>query len=269
MVAIYARISVRHQDRKDLSIQNQIAICKKYTGDQKECQVFADYGYSGKDFERPGFKRMMKEVYRGKIQCILVKDLSRLGRDYLLVGEYLEKIFPTHRVRFIAISEGYDSENILCSTNQYTIKNLLNEWYRRDISQKVFLVKAQQKQNGNYMGSHPRYGYQIKKKGNQRILWPCAAIGVRFAVCFLLVRGYSSSKIALWLSINRINTPAEYEKSGRLFRMGDAIQTTQKIIDIQAIDDIQQSEQKNSCYIGGTNKIWGSATVRKMGQQGV
>lgn len=240
MIAIYARVSVRHRNKKDLSIANQVTICKKYLGKEQEYLVYEDCGYSGKDFKRPGFQRMLEDVYAGRVQCILVKDLSRLGREYIQVGGYLEKTFPRYQVRVIAVNDGYDSDKSLQSTNPFVIKNLLNEWYRRDISQKVSMVKKQQKDAGNYMGSHARYGYDIVIQKGKRVLRPNACIGVRFAVCVLLKNGYSSAQVALWLAQKRVNPPREYEHTRQVYSRGNA-----------------------DC------KKWNAASVRKMGQQGV
>ena len=142
-VGIYARISVEHAEEPSDSIANQteliMSYIKKLGGQYRVYGVYTDRGVSGTTFERAGFLRLLDDVSRGMVNCIMVKDLSRLGRNYIETGNYLEKLFPDLGVRFIAVADGYDTgasgfENDNLSMN---IKNLVNELYARDISQKV------------------------------------------------------------------------------------------------------------------------------------
>ena len=215
--AIYARISVRHLKRKEGSIQSQIQCCKswiiKEMPKETAYQVYVDEGYSGKDFFRPAWQQLIRDCQNGKINCLLVRDLSRMGRDYLQVGEYMERFFPGHQIRLVAIANRYDSDRYDCYFGTYALKNFFNEWYRKDIAGKVSLVKAEQKKEGSFLGSHARYGYTIVSYRQKRILVANETIIIRFIICFLSVRGYRSTQIVSWLYRHRVSTPSEYEKT--------------------------------------------------------
>lgn len=243
ITAIYARISVKHEERKEDSIQNQIQYCKCWMQAEqtKETtyQVYTDEGYSGKNFLRPAWQQLIKDCRDGKICCLLIKDFSRMGREYLQMGEYIERFFPSHHIRLIVIGDRYDSEQYDCHFGTYALKNFFNEWYRKDISRKVRLVKEEQKKEGSFLGSRARYGYTIVSYQQKRRLIANEAIIVRFSICFLALRGYSSTQIVQWLDRHRIAAPAEYEKTGNLI------------------------------HKEGRIKHWNDAVVRKIIKQGI
>ncbi len=173
-VALYMRLSREDDDVKDESnsITNQR---KLLLGFLKKKQEFADSptvqyvddGYSGTGFDRPGFVEMMDGVKKGKIQCVIVKDFSRFGRDYIELGDYIEHIFPFMQVRFIAINDGYDSEEYKGKTPDIDIpfRNLAYSLYSQDISDKIKSSLAVRRKKGLYVGSIPLYGYQRDKEG--------------------------------------------------------------------------------------------------------
>lgn len=143
---IYARVSVKHYNNKDFTIENQVLVARKYIEENKmECMgVYSDKGFSGMDFERPAWKRLVKDISGNKLDVVVVKDFSRLGRNYIVTGEYIEKIFPEYGIRFVAVTEGYDSKY---GTEGFTmgLKNIINEWYARESGRKVSIVKQHQK----------------------------------------------------------------------------------------------------------------------------
>lgn len=173
-VALYMRLSREDDDVKDESnsISNQR---KLLLGFLKKKQEFADSpivqyiddGYSGTGFERPGFVEMMDGVKKGKIQCVIVKDFSRFGRDYIELGDYIEHIFPFMQVRFIAVNDGYDSEEYKGKTPDIDVpfRNLAYSLYSQDISDKIKSSLAVRRKKGLYVGSIPLYGYQRDKEG--------------------------------------------------------------------------------------------------------
>lgn len=173
-VALYMRLSREDNDVKDESnsISNQR---KLLLGFLKKKQEFADSlivqyvddGYSGTGFERPGFVEMMDGVKKGKIQCVIVKDFSRFGRDYIELGDYIEHIFPFMQVRFIAVNDGYDSEEYKGKTPDIDVpfRNLAYSLYSQDISDKIKSSLAVRRKKGLYIGSIPLYGYQRDKEG--------------------------------------------------------------------------------------------------------
>ncbi|GFI17705.1 hypothetical protein IMSAGC009_02877 [Lachnospiraceae bacterium] len=173
-VALYMRLSREDDDVKDESnsITNQR---KLLLGFLKKKQEFADSptvqyvddGYSGTVFDRPGFVEMMDGVKKGKIQCVIVKDFSRFGRDYIELGDYIEHIFPFMQVRFIAVNDGYDSEEYKGKTPDIDVpfRNLAYSLYSQDISDKIKSSLAVRRKKGLYVGSIPLYGYQRGKEG--------------------------------------------------------------------------------------------------------
>ena len=171
--AVYARLSnedVRKKDKQNQvpsitsTIENQILLVRNYIESKPYlnlCGIYVDNGQTGTNFERGGFQSMMEAVKCGKIDCIVVKDLSRLGRDYIETGNYLEKVFPFLGVRFISINDGYDSYNSAGNGSNLTIilKNLMNDIYARDISKKIKSVAAMKHRKGAFSGNYAPYGY--------------------------------------------------------------------------------------------------------------
>lgn len=168
--AVYVRLSIENSGKDDDgdSIENQTSICKEYIAEHPDLKLFdiyEDNGKKGTHFDRPEFQRMMEDVRGGKVQCILVKDLSRFGRDYIEAGQYLEKIFPFLGVRFISITDGYDS---LTSDDaegalMIPLKNMMNDVYAKDISRKIITSFRARQEKGEYLPAFPPYGY-VKSK---------------------------------------------------------------------------------------------------------
>jgi DNA invertase Pin-like site-specific DNA recombinase len=170
---IYARISVKKESRKEESIRHQILLARDWIlqqPDVEEYRCYTDSGYTGTNFCRPAFQEMMEDARHQNIQCIICKDASRLGRNYLEVGEYMEQIFPSLGIRFVCISEGYDSAREMPGSLGMNLRNLMYQWYAKDIGRKVRLVKQQKKQRGEYLGSRPPYGYCIVYEKGKRLL---------------------------------------------------------------------------------------------------
>ena len=213
ITALYCRLSQDDMlQGESNSITNQKAILKKYADDNGfgNTVYYVDDGVSGTTFERDGFKAMMADIEAGKVAVVITKDLSRLGRDYLKTGEYIEIIFPDYDVRYIAINDGVDtfkSENELMA-----FKNIFNDWYARDTSKKIRAVFKAKGQSGKHL-SNPIYGY--KRSETDKNLWVIdedAAEVVRkiFRFC---IEGYGPSKIARILTQEGIPTPTAYALS--------------------------------------------------------
>lgn len=163
--ALYIRLSVEFNGRRGDSLETQQQIMEAYLAlcpDIEITAVYTDNGTTGRTFEREAFQQMLDDVERGKINCIVVKDLSRLGRNAIDSGYYIEKYFPLHQVRFIAVNDQYDSENKENSGNHLIVplKNMINEAYAADISKKVKAQQRQAMQDGAFVGSRPPYGYK-------------------------------------------------------------------------------------------------------------
>ena len=164
--AIYARLSVENSGKDDdgNSLQNQIAVCKDYLDGcphLRLTEVYSDNGRTGTVFDRPAWNRLMDDVRTGKVQCIVVRDLSRFGRDYVETGNYLEKIFPALGTRFISVKENFD--NFTCGNAMeslsVSLQNLVNAMYSRDISKKVSTALRAQMETGMFRNRNLPYGY--------------------------------------------------------------------------------------------------------------
>ena len=161
--AIYARLSIEDNGIQGDSIENQIEMIEKYISGCQDLEVvhtFVDNGETGTNFERPAFSDMMEAVKNGSINCIVVKDLSRFGRNYLETGNYLEKIFPYLGIRFISVNDHFDSlHGGKSDTLLVPLKSILHDTYAKDISRKVSSAIDIKKKSGKFMGKIPPYGY--------------------------------------------------------------------------------------------------------------
>ena len=168
--AIYVRLSIENSGKDDDgdSIANQISFCKAYLAEHADLKLYGlyeDNGEKGTNFDRPEFKRMMDDIRSGNVKCVLVKDLSRFGRDYIEAGEYLEKIFPFMGIRFISITDGYDS--LTCDDAEgalmIPLKNMINDVYAKDISRKIITSFRARQEKGEFLPAFAPYGY-VKSK---------------------------------------------------------------------------------------------------------
>ena len=215
ITALYCRLSRDDELQGDSnSIRNQKAILQKYADDNgfTTTQFFVDDGYSGTNFNRPDWTRLMALVEDGQVGTIIVKDMSRLGRDYLKVGYYTEMIFPEADVRFIAINNGVDSASQ--QESDFTpFLNIINEWYAKDTSKKIRAVFKAKGQSGKSLATIPPYGYiKDPEDKNHWIVDEEAAEVVR-EIFHLCVSGYGPTKLANELQRRKILTPVEYAKS--------------------------------------------------------
>lgn len=215
ITALYCRLSRDDELQGDSnSIRNQKAILQKYAAEHGFTNVkeFVDDGYSGTNFDRPDWNKLMELVDEGKVGTIIVKDMSRLGRDYLKVGMYTEMVFPNADVRFIAVNNGVDSDNQ--TENDMTVFiNVFNEFYAKDTSRKIRAVFKAKGQSGKPLCTNPPYGY-IKDPNdkNHWIMDEEAAEVVReaFRLC---VQGYGVSQIAKELTKRHIMNPTAHARA--------------------------------------------------------
>lgn len=219
ITAIYCRLSRDdEQAGESNSIVNQRAILKRYAQDQKfrNLEFFVDDGYSGANFNRPEWQRMIAKVEADEVGVILAKDMSRVGRNYLEVGYYTELLFPEHNVRFIAVNSGVDSANQ--QDNDFTpFLNIINEFYVKDSSKKVKASMKQKGESGEYLTTNPPYGY-MKDPDNPKRHWiiddeAAAVVRQIFAWC---MEGYGPSQIAKKLTEAKVDCPTvHWMKLGR------------------------------------------------------
>ena len=212
--ALYCRLSRDDELQGDSnSIKNQKLILQKYADDNgfRNTRFFVDDGYSGTTFDRPDFQRMIAEMDAGRIGTVIVKDMSRLGRDYLKVGFYTEVAFPEADVRFIAINNGVDSANQQESDLTPFI-NIFNEFYAKDTSKKIRAVFKAKGQSGKPLCTNPPYGYKKDPDDKTRWIMDDEAAAVVKEIFHLCMSGYGPTQIAKELRKRRIETPAEYGK---------------------------------------------------------
>lgn len=222
--AIYLRLSKEDGDsfssgdkRESNSISNQRKLIEDYLKQHPEIvstQEFCDDGYTGANFERPDFQRMIELVKQGKINCIVVKDLSRFGRDYIESGKYIEKIFPALKVRFIAINDSYDSAMNQQAGNEIILpfKNLINDSYSRDISIKVRSNLDIKRRNGEFVGTHVIYGYQRSAENKNQLVIDKAVAPVVQSIFSMKMDGFSPWQIADKLNQEGIPSPYVYKQ---------------------------------------------------------
>lgn len=251
--------------REGLEVQIQIA--EKYVEDwnrhhKDKIEIigrYADDGKTGTNFDRDAFRRLMQDVRMGDIDCIIVKDLSRFGRNYLEAGNYIEKIFPFLGVRFIAVADGYDTGADGNHVRQMAseIKNLVNDMYAKDFSAKAKLSLKQRREGGSYLGGPPPYGYKACWEGRIRKLCPdenTAAIVRTIYEKFVETESYQA--VADYLNKRRINPPAVYRKEREAYCPEG---TEYKGWDRGAAERILKSET----YVGGLVQGKTSITARR------
>lgn len=212
--ALYCRLSRDDELQGDSnSIKNQKAILGKYAQEHgfSNPQFYVDDGYSGTNFNRPDFTRLMDDVNDGKVRTIVVKDMSRLGRDYLKVGLYTEITFPEAGVRFIAINDGVDSESSV--DNDFTpFRNIINEWYAKDTSKKIRAVFKAKGMSGKHLCTLPPYGYRKDEQDKQLWIVDEEAAEVVKEIFALCMKGYGPTQIARILTQRKIDTPVLHNR---------------------------------------------------------
>lgn len=215
ITALYCRLS-RDDDLQgeSNSITNQKSILENYAKDMgfKNLEFFVDDGYSGTNFDRPSWNKLDGLIKDGKVKNLVVKDMSRLGRDYLKVGYYTEIVFPDNDIRFIAINNGVDSNNQV--ENDLTpFINIFNEFYAKDTSKKIRAVFKAKGESGKPLTTNPPYGYlKDKEDKNKWVVDEIAANTVRL-IFDLCIKGYGPSQIAKELINRQIPTPTEHLRS--------------------------------------------------------
>lgn len=212
----YIRLSVEDSGKTDgYSLENQEKLVKDFIADQQDMRLYRlyiDNGATGTVFERPAFDEMIQDMKDGKINCIVVKDLSRLGRNYLEAGNYLEQIFPFFRVRFISITDGYDSNSPDVTDESLIIplKNIINEGYAKDISQKITTSFEARKKQGQFMGKYPVYGYLKDPENKNHLIVNPETCGVVKRIFQMRDSGMALGAIASQLNEEGIPSPARY-----------------------------------------------------------
>ena len=212
--ALYARLSAEREDTRERgTIHNQINFIRHYVEQQEDMEIYDTYmddDISGTRFDRPAFERMMSDMRNGRIDCIVVKDLSRLGRDYIETGNLIERVFPMFKVRFVAVNDQFDSvkggaEMIM------TVTNIANALYAQDISKKIATAKENQMKQGIPCGLVP-YGYRVERDtGNEKVMVPDeGSAGIVKRIFEEVAAGRLQTEVAEMLNKEGIPTPYQY-----------------------------------------------------------
>lgn len=215
---MYLRLSREDGDSTESnSISNQRQIIKSYARDNdfKVVAEYVDDGFSGSNFDRPKFKKMIQDLEEKKFRTIIVKDLSRFGRDYIESGKYLQKIFPEKGIRFISVNDNYDSENADVSDTHLIlpIRNFINDSYCRDISMKVKSSKEIKRKNGEFIGAFAPFGYKKDIKNKHKLVVDTEVSHIIERIFNMKIDGYSSKAIADFLNSIGCVTPSKHKEN--------------------------------------------------------
>ena len=221
ITALYERLSRDdEQVGESNSIQNQKMYLEEYARQHgmRNIRHFSDDGYSGTNFNRPGFNALLEEIEAGHVAVLIVKDLSRFGRNYLQVGYYTEVVFPKKGIRFIAINNSVDSANP--TENDFTpFLNIINEWYAKDTSKKIRAVMKSKGEAGEHLCTNPPYGYRKDPENKKRWIVDEEAAEVVKRIFALCLDGYGPSQIARILKEDKVITPTiHFQQTGRATR---------------------------------------------------
>ena len=224
-LAFYIRLSLEDFDLKSSnktesnSVTNQRKLLRDYYDSHPELKKyeiieFCDDGYTGTNFDRPRFMKMMELARQKEIHAIIVKDLSRFGRDYLEVGAYLELILPLFGTRFISVNDNFDSNNYIGTTGglELALRNLINGLYSKDLSVKIKSANKTRSRRGEYWGGTAFYGYRLDPKNKHKIIIDTDVSDVIVRIFDECIEGKSSSQTAKGLNDDGIPSPAAYKR---------------------------------------------------------
>ena len=239
-VGIYIRLSQEDKDKKyesdSESVINQKELLRGYVKNNNFNLVkeYVDDGYSGTDFERPGFQNMLEDINNKKINCVIVKDLSRLGRDHVMTGYYIETFFPENNIRFISILESYDSFKNQASNDSSTFIIACNDYYSKQNSIKIRNVLNEKRKNGKFVGSLPCFGYMRDPLDKGHLVPNPETAPIVKNIFKWIADGIGPTEIANRLNKANIVTPSGYKKTNYSSRLIDRdnwnISTVKKIL---------------------------------------
>ena len=211
--ALYIRLSKEDENEgPSESVTNQKSLLDEFVKNNRLSvyDVYIDDGYSGTNFDRPAFQRMIGDIEAGKVNMVITKDLSRLGRDYIMTGHYMERYFPEKRVRYISLLDGIDT-GVESTANDITpFRAIMNDMYAKDISRKIKSVKRDKQRKGQFIGGKPVYGYRMHPTEKNKIVVDEGAAVVVRRIFAMALEGVSCRKIATQLNEEGVPTPAAY-----------------------------------------------------------
>jgi len=257
-VGIYIRLSQEDKDKKyesdSESVINQKELLRNYVKNNNFNLVkeYVDDGYSGTNFDRPGFQNMLEDINNKKINCVIVKDLSRLGRDHVMTGYYIETFFPENNVRFVSILESYDSFKDQASNDSSTFIIACNDYYSKQNSVKIRNVLNEKRKNGKFVGSLPCFGYMRDSNDKGHLIPNPETAPIVKNIFKWRAEGIGPTEIANRLNKEKVPTPSGYKKTNYSSRLIDRdswnISTVKKILcnRIYTGDMVQHTQTKVS-----------------------
>ena len=211
--ALYIRLSKEDESEgPSQSVQNQESLLREFVQQHRlnVYDAYVDDGWSGTNFDRPGFRRMTADIEAKKVNMVITKDLSRLGRDYIMTGHYMERYFPEHRVRYISLLDGIDT-GVDSTANDITpFRAIMNDMYAKDISKKIKSVKRDKQRKGQFIGGKPVYGYKMHPTEKNKIVIDEEVAPIVRRIFALALSGMSCRNIAALLNQEGVPTPATY-----------------------------------------------------------
>ena len=213
--ALYVRLSVEDNGKESDSVENQTALLEEYVANHphlKKTALFVDNGYTGTDFLRPEFTRMMEAVQDGLVDCVVVKDLSRLGRNYIETSQFIEKICPFYGLRFIAVNDSYDTATVTSEGQlSASLSNIVNDYYAKDISRKVTSALRAKMERGDYIGNYAPHGYRKDPENKNHLLIDPETAPVIQQIFEWRAEGISYMGICKLLNDAGIPSPGQYK----------------------------------------------------------
>ena len=211
--ALYIRLSKEDESEgPSQSVQNQESLLREFVQEHRLTvfDTYVDDGWSGTNFDRPSFQRMIADIEAKKVNMVITKDLSRLGRDYIMTGHYMERYFPEHRVRYISLLDGIDT-GVDSTANDITpFRAIMNDMYAKDISKKIKSVKRDKQRKGQFIGGKPVYGYKMHPTEKNKIVIDEEVAPIVRRIFALALSGMSCRNIATLLNQEGVPTPATY-----------------------------------------------------------
>ena len=211
--ALYIRLSKEDESEgPSQSVQNQESLLREFVQQHRLIvyDTYIDDGWSGTSFDRPAFQRMITDIEEKKVNMVITKDLSRLGRDYIMTGHYMERYFPEHRVRYISLLDGIDT-GVDSTANDITpFRAIMNDMYAKDISKKIKSVKRDKQRKGQFIGGKPVYGYKMHPTEKNKIVIDEEVAPIVRRIFALALSGMSCRNIASLLNQEGVPTPATY-----------------------------------------------------------
>jgi len=195
------------------SIKNQKDFLMRYVLEQgwELVDVYVDDGFTGTNFDRPDFKGLLEDIEKGRVNLVITKDLSRLGRDYISTGYYIEKYFPEHSIGYIAVNDGIDTFHTNLGSDVTPFKSVINDMYARDISVKVRSAMGSKRLDGKFIGAFAPYGYKKNPEGKNQLIIDKDTAPVVRRIFQLYLNANGISKIAHILNEEGVITPTEYK----------------------------------------------------------